>query len=76
MIKSFFFFFIALNFNFLKNNISNYELFQTHRDAHVTSHDTSDDKSTTEEHEKCEECNVVFYNKKALNYHYKSVHKR
>ncbi|XP_074106151.1 uncharacterized protein LOC141531940 [Cotesia typhae] len=49
---------------------------KTHRDAHVTSHDTSDDKSTTEEHEKCEECNVVFYNKKALNYHYKSVHKR
>lgn len=28
------------------------------------------------DHKKCEECNITFYNWKALNYHYKSIHKR
>ncbi|XP_020287186.1 gastrula zinc finger protein XlCGF7.1-like isoform X2 [Pseudomyrmex gracilis] len=48
---------------------------KTHRDNHITSHDASESEKT-EQHKKCEECNVTFYNEKALNYHYRSIHKR
>ncbi|KAL6258702.1 hypothetical protein P5V15_010652 [Pogonomyrmex californicus] len=47
---------------------------KTHRDSHQMSHDTSESEKK-EEHRKCEECNVLFYNQKALNYHHRSVHK-
>ncbi|XP_034952540.1 zinc finger protein 354A-like [Chelonus insularis] len=48
---------------------------KTNRDSHMTTHDPSESENTAE-HRKCEECDVIFYNGKALNYHYKSVHKR
>ncbi|KAH0944832.1 hypothetical protein HN011_008411 [Eciton burchellii] len=48
---------------------------KTHRDKHQKSHDASESKKE-EQHKKCEECDETFYNGKALNYHYRSVHKR
>ncbi|XP_017876359.1 zinc finger protein 222-like isoform X3 [Ceratina calcarata] len=48
---------------------------KTHRDNHQTSHDSSESKRT-ELHKKCEDCDVLFYNGKALDYHCRSIHKR
>ncbi|KAK0178486.1 hypothetical protein PV327_007374 [Microctonus hyperodae] len=48
---------------------------KTHRDSHMTTHDQTE-ITKTEDHKTCEECNITFYNCKALNYHYKSIHKR
>ncbi|XP_033221224.1 zinc finger protein 845-like [Belonocnema kinseyi] len=44
------------------------------RDTHLNSHE-SDDKNE-EEHKNCDDCDVLFYNDKALQYHHRSVHKR
>ncbi|XP_012224202.1 zinc finger protein 81-like [Linepithema humile] len=48
---------------------------KTHRDNHQISHDASESEKN-EHHRKCEDCNVTFYNDKAWNYHYRSIHKR
>ncbi|EZA50500.1 hypothetical protein DMN91_010063 [Ooceraea biroi] len=48
---------------------------KTHRDNHQKSHDASESERK-EQHRKCEDCDVIFYNEKALSYHYRSVHKR
>lgn len=48
---------------------------KTHRDNHQASHDSSESERQ-EQHKKCEECDVLFYNEKALDYHYRSIHKR
>ncbi|XP_015115109.1 zinc finger and BTB domain-containing protein 16-A [Diachasma alloeum] len=48
---------------------------KTHRDNHMTTHNPEESKNTSN-HKKCEECDIVFYNLKALNYHYRSIHKR
>ncbi|XP_076670389.1 uncharacterized protein LOC143369862 isoform X1 [Andrena cerasifolii] len=48
---------------------------KTHRDNHQASHDSSESERK-EQHKKCEECDVLFYNEKALDYHYRSIHKR
>ena len=34
------------------------------------------EENNEDEHKKCEDCDVQFYNQKALQYHYRSVHKR
>ncbi|XP_032677814.1 zinc finger protein 384-like [Odontomachus brunneus] len=46
---------------------------KTHRDNHQLSHDISESERK-EDHRKCKECNVLFYNEKALKYHYRCVH--
>ncbi|XP_014485532.1 PREDICTED: zinc finger and SCAN domain-containing protein 10-like [Dinoponera quadriceps] len=43
---------------------------EIHRDHHQLSHDKSESERK-EQHRKCEECNVLFYNAKALRYHYR-----
>ncbi|KAI4477897.1 PREDICTED: zinc finger protein 260-like [Polistes canadensis] len=48
---------------------------KTHRDNHQTSHDQKESKNK-DDHAKCEDCNVIFYNKKAFDYHHRSIHKR
>lgn len=48
---------------------------KTHRDNHQTSHDQKESKNK-DNHAKCEDCNVIFYNKKAFDYHHRSIHKR
>lgn len=48
---------------------------KNHRDNHQISHDATESENK-DQHKKCEECNVVFYNEKALDYHYRSIHKR
>ncbi|XP_043510347.1 zinc finger protein 33B-like isoform X2 [Frieseomelitta varia] len=48
---------------------------KTHRDNHQASHDSSESERK-EQHKKCEDCDVMFYNEKALDYHYRSIHKR
>lgn len=48
---------------------------KTHRDNHQTSHDSAESERT-EQHKKCEDCDVLFYNEKALDYHCRSIHKR
>lgn len=48
---------------------------KTHRDNHQLSHDISESERK-EQHKKCEDCNLIFYNEKALDYHYRSIHKR
>lgn len=48
---------------------------KTHRDNHQASHDSIESENK-DQHKKCEDCNVVFYNEKALDYHYRSIHKR
>ncbi|XP_053985386.1 zinc finger protein 473-like isoform X1 [Hylaeus volcanicus] len=48
---------------------------KTHRDNHQASHDSSESERK-EQHRKCEDCDVLFYNEKALDYHYRSIHKR
>ncbi|XP_011883437.1 PREDICTED: zinc finger and BTB domain-containing protein 41-like [Vollenhovia emeryi] len=48
---------------------------KNHRDNHQISHDPTESENK-DQHRKCEECDVIFYNGKALDYHYHSVHKR
>ncbi|EFN71532.1 Zinc finger and SCAN domain-containing protein 12 [Camponotus floridanus] len=48
---------------------------RTHRDNHQISHDSSESKKI-EQHKKCMDCDMLFYNERALNYHYRSIHKR
>ncbi|XP_066595685.1 zinc finger and SCAN domain-containing protein 12-like [Prorops nasuta] len=48
---------------------------KTHRNNHQTCHDVSESKNK-EKHKTCEDCKVTFYNDKALDYHYRSIHKR
>ncbi|XP_071645321.1 zinc finger and BTB domain-containing protein 41 isoform X1 [Temnothorax longispinosus] len=48
---------------------------KNHRDNHQMSHDATESENK-DLHRKCEECNVIFYNEKALNYHHRSFHKR
>ncbi|KAL2734822.1 zinc finger and BTB domain-containing protein 16-A-like [Vespula maculifrons] len=48
---------------------------KTHRDNHQASHDSIEGEDK-DQHKKCEDCDVIFYNKKALDYHYRSIHKR
>lgn len=48
---------------------------KTHRDNHLISHDPSESEQR-ERHRKCEDCDVTFYNEKALDYHHRSIHKR
>lgn len=48
---------------------------KTHRDNHQASHDSIESENK-DQHKKCEDCNVIFYNEKALDYHYRSIHKR
>ncbi|XP_015597386.1 zinc finger protein 37A-like isoform X2 [Cephus cinctus] len=48
---------------------------KTHRDNHQASHDPAESEKK-EQHRKCEDCDVMFYNEKALDYHYRSIHKR
>ncbi|XP_012277737.1 zinc finger protein 236 [Orussus abietinus] len=48
---------------------------KTHRDSHLASHDPLEDYRK-EDHRKCADCDVWFTNQKAMDYHYRSVHKR
>lgn len=67
---------LSFVFLFLVSVYNNLNVFvQNHRDNHQMSHDATESENK-DEHRKCEECNVIFYNEKALNYHYRSIHKR
>ncbi|XP_039312906.1 zinc finger and BTB domain-containing protein 41-like [Solenopsis invicta] len=48
---------------------------KNHRDNHEMSHDATESENK-DRHRKCEECNLIFYNEKALDYHCRSIHKR
>ncbi|KAL0119481.1 hypothetical protein PUN28_007761 [Cardiocondyla obscurior] len=48
---------------------------KNHRDNHLFSHNLTEGEDK-DEYKKCEECNVIFYNQKALDYHFRSIHKR
>ncbi|XP_011695609.1 PREDICTED: zinc finger protein 197-like isoform X2 [Wasmannia auropunctata] len=48
---------------------------KNHRDNHQMLHDATESENK-DQHRKCDECNVLFYNEKALDYHNKSIHKR
>ncbi|XP_068992107.1 zinc finger and SCAN domain-containing protein 12 isoform X1 [Neodiprion pinetum] len=48
---------------------------KTHRDNHQATHDP-ESSTNTNHHKCCKQCDVLFYNGKALDYHYRSIHKR
>ncbi|KYM76090.1 PREDICTED: zinc finger imprinted 3-like [Atta cephalotes] len=48
---------------------------KNHRDTHQTLHDATESENK-DQHRKCEECDLLFYNEKALEYHCKFIHKR
>ncbi|XP_043282303.1 gastrula zinc finger protein XlCGF26.1-like [Venturia canescens] len=45
-----------------------------HRDKHMETHDPHE--ANIEPHKKCLECDGLFYNEKAFDFHHRSVHKR
>ncbi|XP_012522554.2 PR domain zinc finger protein 5 [Monomorium pharaonis] len=47
---------------------------KNHRDNHELSHDPTESENK-DQHRKCEECNLIFYSEKALDYHC-SIHRR
>ncbi|XP_018395062.1 PREDICTED: PR domain zinc finger protein 5-like [Cyphomyrmex costatus] len=48
---------------------------KNHRDTHQTLHNVTESEYK-DQHRKCKECDILFYNQKALDYHCKSIHKR